>query len=591
MIRCLRTTCSARSRPASVRIASLCSPRSTSPSASSRFSISPAEARETPSISATREASVGEPVVARLVLADREREEVDRLQVVVDAVCLVTPPIVVHPARTRARRAPADPWRTLGVLSAFFHAVTRLLRPSRRCRVEVRSALALACHVVKLLLRGRAWRTILARRLSREPDRAIGAHSARMSAGVGVNSVVPARGGDVVKLYLIKQRDPGLDLRDADPDADRRDALRLRRLRRDHRLGARRSASCRRTRSTRGSRSSTGSFFVRHAKCTGAADRGAPGRRDRRVRLRSPARRATSGRASRRASRSCTTGAGCSAASSSRRRSRGCFRVASRLLLPAGVPRARDDAQRAARAGRRLAGDALPGDTGRRRDEAGADRLPVPRRGDLASPAARVQRRHEHRARRHEPRVRLHRDRADGADVVVQAASRRRAGRPRRSGPGLQVALRVRLSARRRRARSRARSPTRSATTSRSARSSSIPFGRRGRAGSWSSCRTRRRPASTRVAVEGVVGSIPPALVELALLAGRLLRLDAGAGARARRAASCRSGARSSRRPAARQELADEQPCSDSHRPSSSPRSSGSWRRSTPAAATSCCTA
>ena len=63
MIRCLRTTFSARSRPLGVRIASLRSPRSTSPSPSSRFSISPAEARETPSISATRDASVGEPVV------------------------------------------------------------------------------------------------------------------------------------------------------------------------------------------------------------------------------------------------------------------------------------------------------------------------------------------------------------------------------------------------------------------------------------------------------------------------------------------------------------------------------------------------
>ena len=46
----------ARSIPAGVRIASFCSPRSTSPSASRRFNISPAEARETPSISATREA-------------------------------------------------------------------------------------------------------------------------------------------------------------------------------------------------------------------------------------------------------------------------------------------------------------------------------------------------------------------------------------------------------------------------------------------------------------------------------------------------------------------------------------------------------
>ena len=63
MMRCLRTTWRARSVPAAVRIASLCAPRSTSPSASSRFSISPAEARETPSISATRDARVGEPDV------------------------------------------------------------------------------------------------------------------------------------------------------------------------------------------------------------------------------------------------------------------------------------------------------------------------------------------------------------------------------------------------------------------------------------------------------------------------------------------------------------------------------------------------
>ncbi len=61
MSRCLRTTRSARSRPGAVSSASLRSPRSTSPSASSRFSISPADARETWSISATREASGGEP--------------------------------------------------------------------------------------------------------------------------------------------------------------------------------------------------------------------------------------------------------------------------------------------------------------------------------------------------------------------------------------------------------------------------------------------------------------------------------------------------------------------------------------------------
>src|SRR5205085_304846 len=43
MIRCLRTTRSARSRPLSVRSASFFVPRSIRPSASSRFSISPAQ--------------------------------------------------------------------------------------------------------------------------------------------------------------------------------------------------------------------------------------------------------------------------------------------------------------------------------------------------------------------------------------------------------------------------------------------------------------------------------------------------------------------------------------------------------------------
>ena len=50
----MRTAFSARTRPVAVRIASLCSPRSTRPSFSSRFNISPAEARDTPSISAMR---------------------------------------------------------------------------------------------------------------------------------------------------------------------------------------------------------------------------------------------------------------------------------------------------------------------------------------------------------------------------------------------------------------------------------------------------------------------------------------------------------------------------------------------------------
>lgn len=67
---------------------------------------------------------------------------------------------------------------------------------------------ALGCHVVKLFFRAGAWRAIVdaaypgARLKYRS---ALGAYL----AGVGVNSVVPARGGDLVKLYLVKGRVPG----------------------------------------------------------------------------------------------------------------------------------------------------------------------------------------------------------------------------------------------------------------------------------------------------------------------------------------------------------------------------------------------
>jgi uncharacterized protein (TIRG00374 family) len=65
--------------------------------------------------------------------------------------------------------------------------------------------LALACHVAKLLFRGRAWQNII--RASYPGERlkyrsALGAYV----AGVGVNSIAPARGGDLIKLYLVKHR-------------------------------------------------------------------------------------------------------------------------------------------------------------------------------------------------------------------------------------------------------------------------------------------------------------------------------------------------------------------------------------------------
>jgi uncharacterized protein (TIRG00374 family) len=67
---------------------------------------------------------------------------------------------------------------------------------------------AVACHVVKLVFRAGAWRAIIN---AAYPDGQLRFRSAfgAYIAGVGVNSVVPARGGDVVKLYLVRHRLPG----------------------------------------------------------------------------------------------------------------------------------------------------------------------------------------------------------------------------------------------------------------------------------------------------------------------------------------------------------------------------------------------
>jgi uncharacterized membrane protein YbhN (UPF0104 family) len=65
--------------------------------------------------------------------------------------------------------------------------------------------LAVALHVFKLLLRGRAWQNILR---ASYPGARIGYWGVFGSyvAGVGVNSIAPARGGDLVKLYLVKRK-------------------------------------------------------------------------------------------------------------------------------------------------------------------------------------------------------------------------------------------------------------------------------------------------------------------------------------------------------------------------------------------------
>lgn len=69
-------------------------------------------------------------------------------------------------------------------------------------------ALAVLCHLAKMACRSRAWRNIVAAAypgsLVRWRD-IFGAYA----GGVGVSSVVPVRGGDLVRLYLAKRSVPG----------------------------------------------------------------------------------------------------------------------------------------------------------------------------------------------------------------------------------------------------------------------------------------------------------------------------------------------------------------------------------------------
>ena len=91
-------------------------------------------------------------------------------------------------------------------MHAFFHAV-RVFFEHLAAVGWTALAVALLLHFVKIVLRTVAWRNILA---ASYPDRRVrwrGVFGAYV-AGVGINSVAPARGGDLVKLFLVKRRIP-----------------------------------------------------------------------------------------------------------------------------------------------------------------------------------------------------------------------------------------------------------------------------------------------------------------------------------------------------------------------------------------------
>jgi uncharacterized protein (TIRG00374 family) len=89
----------------------------------------------------------------------------------------------------------------------FFHAVGVFFHHLAAVQWQF-LGYAIACHVVKLVFRAGAWRAIIN---AAYPEARLKFRSAfgAYIAGVGVNSIVPARGGDVVKLYLVRHRIPG----------------------------------------------------------------------------------------------------------------------------------------------------------------------------------------------------------------------------------------------------------------------------------------------------------------------------------------------------------------------------------------------
>jgi uncharacterized protein (TIRG00374 family) len=94
-----------------------------------------------------------------------------------------------------------------GDVSEFFHAVSVFFDHLASVGWTA-LAIALALHFGKVFVRTFAWRNIIAAAYPEDsvPWRPVfGAYI----AGVGVNSIVPGRGGDLVKLYLVRRRLPG----------------------------------------------------------------------------------------------------------------------------------------------------------------------------------------------------------------------------------------------------------------------------------------------------------------------------------------------------------------------------------------------
>ncbi len=69
-------------------------------------------------------------------------------------------------------------------------------------------ALAILAHLLKTMCTSRAWRNTIAASYPEEPVRWVQIYASYL-AGVGVNAIIPARGGDAVRLFLAHRAVPG----------------------------------------------------------------------------------------------------------------------------------------------------------------------------------------------------------------------------------------------------------------------------------------------------------------------------------------------------------------------------------------------
>ena len=69
-------------------------------------------------------------------------------------------------------------------------------------------ALAILAHLLKTMCTSRAWRNTIAASYPEEPVRWVSIYASYL-AGVGVNAIIPARGGDAVRLFLAHRAVPG----------------------------------------------------------------------------------------------------------------------------------------------------------------------------------------------------------------------------------------------------------------------------------------------------------------------------------------------------------------------------------------------